>query len=120
MADLAAASAGLAQLQVRAGEQRPAIPGSQARSAAVCSKAAPVPPLLQAAFGKGDLAACKQLLSRLKVGGALLGGPGGRRRRRVGSALAIALCSPLVFIPPSPHHPPTAGADQAAGAAAGV
>lgn len=62
-ADLSQAAAGFAQLQVRfARSDRPLAHPQAARSLPVWSS-----PTLQAAFGKGDVAACKQLLSRLKV-----------------------------------------------------
>lgn len=94
MADLSAASAGLAQLQVTrhgwpgADPDAPCPAGPWDRSEAVSPS-----PLLQAAFGKGDLAACKQLLSRLKVGWA-------RQRAPEWAPPLAAVRPPAICLPP--------------------
>ncbi len=96
MADLTAASGGLAQLQVRSTALITECPDQPCSvSPRQRSKALSPSPLLQAAFGKGDLEACKQLLSRLKVREALQHSRrDGRCLRRFGHPPCAALHLP--------------------------
>jgi hypothetical protein len=66
-ADLGPATTGFAQLQVGAGGARPGDHAPWGPRSLHVAHLPPSPLLPQAAFGKGDLEACKQLLSRLKV-----------------------------------------------------
>lgn len=76
MVDLGPATAGLEQLQVRPLSKQSISRDDAAKHPRSLVMIPPAHLPLQAAFSKGDLAACKQLLSRLKVNLSAAGGGG--------------------------------------------
>jgi hypothetical protein len=98
MVDLGPATAGLEQLQVRPLSKQSISRDDAAKHPRSLVRIPPAHLPLQAAFSKGDLAACKQLLSRLKVNLSAAGVAGLTDHAPVAAPLNLQLFCKLSFV----------------------